>query len=114
MTPGLPLLAPSRHRLPFGSNEAKFAASKKEMRTPVSFTLEPPTDLGGTLSALSTSTGFRWLITMALHGFYTNLLGRARPTSWAFDLDLLYHDAPRADGPALVAPFDEKEIRAAV
>jgi hypothetical protein len=51
---------------------------------------------------------------LALHDFYSDLLGRARPTSWAFDLDLLYRDAPRANGPALVAPFGEKEIRAAV
>jgi hypothetical protein len=50
----------------------------------------------------------------ALHSFYSNLLGRARPTSWGFDLAQLYHDAPAVRGLALAAPFDEKEVKAAI
>jgi hypothetical protein len=50
----------------------------------------------------------------ALRAFYSELLGRARPTSWAFDLDDLYAGVPRVDGPTLVAPFDDKEVKAAV
>jgi hypothetical protein len=50
----------------------------------------------------------------ALRAFYTELLGRARPTAWAFDLDSLYDGAPRVDGRALIAPFDDKEIKAAI
>jgi hypothetical protein len=50
----------------------------------------------------------------ALHSFYSNLLGRARPTSWAFDLARLYRGAPAVRGLALAAPFDEKEVKAAI
>ncbi|XP_071677171.1 uncharacterized protein [Lolium perenne] len=50
----------------------------------------------------------------ALRVFYAELLGRARPTAWAFDLDALYDGAPRVDGQALIAPFDDKEIKAAI
>lgn len=50
----------------------------------------------------------------ALRVFYTELLGRARPTAWAFDLDALYVGSPRVDGQALIAPFDDKEIKAAI
>jgi exonuclease III len=51
---------------------------------------------------------------VALHAFYTDLLGRARPTSWGFCLDTLYAGTARANGQALIAPFDRKEIKAAV
>jgi hypothetical protein len=50
----------------------------------------------------------------ALNSFYSNLLGRAHPTSWGFDLAQLYRDAPVMRGLALVAPFDEKEVKAAI
>jgi hypothetical protein len=50
----------------------------------------------------------------ALFCFYHDLLGRERACQWSFDLAQLYRDAPRVDGLALVAPFDEKEIKAAV
>jgi hypothetical protein len=50
----------------------------------------------------------------ALHAFYLELLGRPRPTSWGFDLSTLYAGAKRANGAALAAPFDRKEIKAAV
>ncbi|CAM0881391.1 unnamed protein product [Alopecurus aequalis] len=50
----------------------------------------------------------------ALLEFYTNLLGRARPTSWCFDLASLYVGAARAQSEALIRPFDIKEIRDAV
>nr|XP_051213942.1 uncharacterized protein LOC127331785 [Lolium perenne] len=50
----------------------------------------------------------------ALHSFYSNLLGRARPACWAFDLDRLYHGAKVVDGSALTAPFELKEIKAAI
>jgi hypothetical protein len=50
----------------------------------------------------------------ALHAFYSDLLGRARDTAWAFDLDQLYSNSRRVDGPRLVAPFTESEIKAAV
>jgi hypothetical protein len=50
----------------------------------------------------------------ALFRFYHDLLGRERACQWGFDLARLYRDAPRVDGLALVAPFDEKEIKAAV
>jgi hypothetical protein len=50
----------------------------------------------------------------ALHSFYLDLLGRRRPTAWAFDLTALYAGAPRADGQALIKPFARDEIKAAV
>jgi hypothetical protein len=50
----------------------------------------------------------------ALHSFYSDLLGRARPTSWAFDLAQLYRGAPTVNGPALAAPFEEKEVKSAI
>jgi hypothetical protein len=50
----------------------------------------------------------------ALRSFYSNLLGRARPARWGFDLAQLYHGARRVDGPALVLPFEPKEVKAAV
>jgi hypothetical protein len=50
----------------------------------------------------------------ALHGFYSNLLGRARHTRWGFDLAHLYRGARTVDGPALAAPFKEKEVKAAL
>jgi hypothetical protein len=50
----------------------------------------------------------------ALHSFYCDLLGRARPTAWGFDLELLYHGAPRVDAASLAAPFDRKEIKDAI
>lgn len=50
----------------------------------------------------------------ALHSFYLKLLGRARPTRWAFDMDALDEGAPAVNGPRLVAPFFEAEVRAVV
>jgi hypothetical protein len=50
----------------------------------------------------------------ALHSFYLKLLGRARPTRWAFDLDALDEGAPAVNGPRLVAPFSEAEVQAVV
>jgi hypothetical protein len=50
----------------------------------------------------------------ALHSFYCDLLGRARPTAWGFNLELLYHGAPRVDAASLTAPFDRKEIKDAI
>jgi hypothetical protein len=50
----------------------------------------------------------------ALHGFYKELLGRARPVSWGFDLAALYRGEWMVDGPALTAHFDEKEVKAAI
>ncbi|KAK1678260.1 hypothetical protein QYE76_039108 [Lolium multiflorum] len=47
----------------------------------------------------------------ALHAFYTDLLGRARDTHWAFDLDRLYRASRRVDGPSLVAPFSPAELK---
>jgi hypothetical protein len=50
----------------------------------------------------------------ALHAFYYDLLGRARPTAWAFDLGRLYSGAPQVDVAALIGPFDRKEIKVAI
>jgi hypothetical protein len=50
----------------------------------------------------------------ALHAFYHDLLGRARPTAWAFDLGRLYSGAPQVDAAALIGPFDRKEIKVAI
>jgi hypothetical protein len=50
----------------------------------------------------------------ALHSFYSNLLGHERAISWGFCLERLYHDARAVNGPALVAPFEPGEIKAAV
>jgi hypothetical protein len=50
----------------------------------------------------------------ALHAFYSDLLGLARDTAWAFDIDRLYSNSRRVDGPRLVAPFTEVEVKAAV
>jgi hypothetical protein len=50
----------------------------------------------------------------ALHAFYLELLGRPRPTSWGFDLATLYAGAKQVNGAALAAPFNRKEIKAAV
>lgn len=49
----------------------------------------------------------------ALLTFYSELLGRARPSVWRFDLEALYRDAPRVDAAALVAPFSSSEIKEA-
>nr|XP_020167362.2 uncharacterized protein LOC109752860 [Aegilops tauschii subsp. strangulata] len=50
----------------------------------------------------------------ALLTFYSELLGRARPAVWRFDLEALYRHAPRVDAAALVAPFSPSEIKEAV
>jgi hypothetical protein len=50
----------------------------------------------------------------ALHAFYFELLGWSRPTSWGFDLATLYAGTVQENGSALAAPFDRKEIKAAV
>ncbi|KAM0926580.1 hypothetical protein ACQ4PT_003607 [Festuca glaucescens] len=50
----------------------------------------------------------------ALHGFYHDLLGSARPTQWAFDLAGLYTGSAVVDGARLVAPFTNVEVKAAV
>jgi hypothetical protein len=42
------------------------------------------------------------------------LLGRERAISWGFNLGRLYRDTRVVDGPALVAPFEPDEIKAAV
>ena len=49
-----------------------------------------------------------------LHAFYHDLLGRAKPTSWKFDLAQLYHGSWHVDGPALTAPFEPTEIKASI
>jgi hypothetical protein len=46
--------------------------------------------------------------------FYSELLGRERPTSWGFDLAALYCGSRTVDGPRLIGPFSPSEIRAAV
>jgi hypothetical protein len=51
---------------------------------------------------------------VALRSFYSNLLGRARPARWGFDLAHLYRDARRVDGAALVLPFKSKKVKAVV
>jgi hypothetical protein len=50
----------------------------------------------------------------ALHEFYVDLLGRARPTVWIFDLAQLYSGSRWVNGPRLVAPFSEAELLEAV
>jgi hypothetical protein len=50
----------------------------------------------------------------ALHAFYSELLGRERPTSWDFDLAALYSGSRMVDGPRLIGPFSPPEILAAV
>nr|XP_020185877.1 uncharacterized protein LOC109771591 [Aegilops tauschii subsp. strangulata] len=47
----------------------------------------------------------------ALLTFYSDLLGRARPAVWSFDLEALYRHALRVDAAALVAPFLPSEIK---
>jgi hypothetical protein len=49
----------------------------------------------------------------ALHTFYSELLGRARDTSWAFDLDRLYSNTRLVSGPPLVAPFSAADLKTA-
>jgi hypothetical protein len=51
---------------------------------------------------------------IALHRFFSELLGRAPPTHWAFCLEDLYHGCASAHGPELVAPFGGDEIRATI
>lgn len=50
----------------------------------------------------------------ALHAFYSELLGKARETTWRFDLSALYAGAATVDGTKLVAPFRIEEVEAAV
>jgi hypothetical protein len=50
---------------------------------------------------------------LALHGYYSDLLGQARETHWAFDLGRIYSTARRIDGPCLVAQFSAAELKAA-
>jgi hypothetical protein len=50
----------------------------------------------------------------ALHAFYHDLLGRARPTAWAFNLGRLYSGASQVDAAVLVGPFNRKEIKVAI
>jgi hypothetical protein len=50
----------------------------------------------------------------ALHAFYNDLLGCARPTSWAFNLSALYAGAPAVDASRLIALFTAAEVVAAV
>jgi hypothetical protein len=50
----------------------------------------------------------------ALHGFYSNLLGRTTADRWDFDLSSLYAGCPQVDGAALIGPFSAQEIRRAV
>ena len=52
--------------------------------------------------------------TTALPAFYMTLLGRSMEPVWHFDLAALYAGAPSVDGPALVAPFEQAEVKAAV
>jgi hypothetical protein len=51
---------------------------------------------------------------MALTAYYTDILARVVPTSWAFDLLSLYNNADRAQGDTLIALFTKHEAKAAV
>jgi hypothetical protein len=50
----------------------------------------------------------------ALHRFFSELLGHAPLTHWAFCLEDLYRGYASAHGPELMAPFGDDEVRAAV
>ena len=50
----------------------------------------------------------------ALRAFYMTLLGRSMEPVWHFALAALYAGAPSVDRPALVAPFEHAEVKAAV
>lgn len=50
----------------------------------------------------------------AITAHYTSILGCSDDTTWAFDLAQLYDGMPKADGGALIAPFDAVETWRAV
>lgn len=52
--------------------------------------------------------------TTALMSYYTDILGRVVPTSWAFDLLSLYNNADRAQCDTLMSLFTEQQAKAAV
>lgn len=50
----------------------------------------------------------------AITSYYRGIMGQRVQTAWAFNLEDLYADLPRADGAALTAQFTENEACAAI